>query len=66
MIKGQEFAETVPSTDAKMEDGTYRFELKDLHSSYENRLHELGLDITFNKTGQQDKILHYFSDFGLQ
>ena len=51
--------------ESMMEDGTYAFKLQDLHSSFENRLCELGLNITFNRTRLKDKLLDYFSDFGL-
>ena len=64
-IKGQAFAETVLEMESMMEDGTYTFKLQDLHSSFENRLRELGLNITFNRTRLKDKLLDYFSDFGL-
>lgn len=66
VIKGQAFAEAVLGMEFMMEDGKYAFQLQNLHLSYQNRLHELGIDITVNKTRLKCKLLDYFGDFGLQ
>lgn len=66
MGKARAFVELVGHIEASVEDGTYIFNLFDLHLKYEERLNALGIDISINKTRLKERLLTHFGDMELQ
>ena len=63
--KARAFTELVGFIEASLEEETYLFMLSELHHLYQQRLNDLGEDIT-SKTRFKDMLLQHFSEMGVQ
>ena len=61
-----ESAELAAHVEESLDDGNFLFKLSDLHTLYEQRLKDLGVDVAINKTRVKGKLLDHFSGMGLQ
>ena len=64
-VKAQVFAEMIAGIESTIEQDNQVFKLKDLHAIYEDRLKELGLVTSINKT-RLNNIIYHFLDSGIQ
>lgn len=65
-VNARAFVELVSHIENAVEDGQHIFKLSDLHLLYQQRLGELGHNITVNRTRLKVKLLDYFGDLGIQ
>ncbi len=61
IIEAQAFAELLSHMETNVETGNFIFRLSELHFLYQERLHDLGVDVTVNKTRLKLRLLDNFS-----
>ena len=61
VLQARAFMELVSYIEGNVENGTYLFKLKELHTLFENRLHEFGIAKSIHKSRLKDQILSHFS-----
>ncbi len=61
IIEAQAFAELLSHMETNVEAGNFIFRLSELHFLYQERLHDLGVDVTVNKTRLKLRLLDNFS-----
>ena len=62
MIESRVFVELVNYIEKTVESGTLLFKLSDIHSLYVNRLNDLGIVKTVNKTKLKDQLMKHFPE----
>ena len=64
--RGRAFAGLSGNIESAVERGETMFNLSTLHTSFEQRLEELGHSIAVNKTRLNEELLGHFCNYGLQ
>ena len=64
--KAQAFAELISHIEGCLEEDTNIFKLADLHSIYQDRLQNLGVLFSVNKTCLKEDIINHFFGYGIQ
>ena len=64
--KARAFAESILHIESCLEENTKIFKLADIYSIYQDRLQNLGVSFSVNRTHLKDDIINNFFDYGIQ